>query len=92
MSSVLIRIVNLFFTVLYFMILARVIFSWFPNARRGFLVEALYIITEPILAPIRNFLRRFQSEGSMLSVMDLSPLIAFLLLRIVNSVIIGIIA
>jgi len=72
------------------MILARVIFSWFPNAK-GFFVDILYAITEPIIAPIRNFLRRFQSEGSVFAMMDLSPLIAFLLLRIVNSVIIGII-
>jgi len=90
MPSVAIRIVDLFFTVLYFMILVRVIFSWFPN-RRGFFVDILYTLTDPILAPIRYLLRRFQSEGSMFAMMDLSPLVAFLILRIANTIIIGII-
>jgi len=91
MPFILIRAVDLLFSVLYFMILARVVFSWFPNARRGFLVEALYIITEPILAPIRNLLRRFQSEGSIFAMMDLSPLVTFILLQIVHNVIFRII-
>jgi len=86
MAPVLIRIADLLFRVLYFMILARVVLSWFSGTK-GVLVEILYMITEPILGPIRNFLRRFQSGGTMFAMMDLSPLVAFLLLRIVHSAI-----
>ncbi|MCL2286574.1 MAG: YggT family protein [Firmicutes bacterium] len=81
-------IIDLLFRVVYILLLARIVFSWFPGAR-GFIVEALYAVTEPILAPIRNFLRRFQSDGSMLAMIDLSPLVAFLLLRILHSIIFG---
>ena len=87
-SDVIRTVVDILFRVIYVMLFARVIFTWFPNAR-GPLVEILYAVTEPILAPIRNFLRRFQSDGSMLAMIDLSPLVAFLLLRILHSIIFG---
>jgi YggT family protein len=57
-------------------LLARVLLSWFPNIdRSNQLVQLLYQITEPVLAPVRQMLP--QTSG-----VDFSPLIVFLLISV----------
>ena len=58
-------------------ILARAVLSWFPNMRNNPFSDILMQITEPVLAPIRRVL---PSMGGM----DLSPLVAILLLQFVG--------
>lgn len=54
-------------------VLARVLLTWFPNIDRSHpLVQFLYDVTEPILQPIRDFLRQqFPQSGPF----DFSPLV-----------------
>ena len=63
-----------------FVLLARVLLSWFPNVdRSNQIVQLLYQITEPVLQPIRQLLP--QSTG-----IDFSPLIVFLLISVLMRV------
>ena len=60
-------------------IFGRVILSWFPLSRGGVAEQVnnkLLLITEPLLGPIRRVMPR-------MGMLDLSPLIALLFIRIV---------
>ena len=60
-------------------IFLRVIFSWIGLDPGNPLVTIVHDITEPILAPIRQFMPRF-------GMLDLSPMVAsFLLIFIANA-------
>lgn len=72
------------FRVLYFLVIARVILSWIPIGNpNSALVNFIYEITEPVLAPIRRLIPR----GSL--PLDFSPIIALLLIRIVEGFVVG---
>lgn len=76
------------FTVLYYalwifelVLLARVILSWFPNVDRSNpLIQFLYAVTEPVLRPIREMM-------PPTGMMDLSPLIVFLIIQVLMTLI-----
>ena len=61
-------------------IFVRVILSWIPNARLPFgLGEFVFAVSEPILGPIRRAMPFFGG-------VDLSPLVALLLIQVGSSV------
>lgn len=77
-------LVLLFF---YWVLIARVLLSWLPISRDNKLIDLLYTITEPVLAPIRNLLNRSSMmNNSMLSMIDFSPIVAFILVGVVRNV------
>lgn len=56
-------------------ILARVLLSWLPNIDPySPPVQFLYAVTEPVLSPIRTFLRQQFPDMGMF---DFSPLVVF---------------
>ncbi len=58
-------------------LLARVLLSWFPNIDRSNpIIQLIYDITEPVLRPVRNLLPQT-------GMIDLSPLIVFLVIQVV---------
>ncbi|HEX5140195.1 MAG TPA: YggT family protein [Dehalococcoidia bacterium] len=67
--------------VMTILILIRALLSWVPSLidPRGLIAEFLYTTTEPILGPIRSLMPRMM--------LDLSPLIAILLLQFVGGAI-----
>ncbi len=66
-----------------FVLLARIIASWIPNMDPNHpLVQVLHQLTEPVLAPIRQAI-------PPMGMIDLSPLILFIGLRILQSVLLG---
>ena len=80
MIPFLVQFINLLVTVFYIAILARVLLSWFPIGPDSALrpvVRVVYQITEPILGPIRRLL---PDMGAI----DLSPMIAIIVLIIVQ--------
>ena len=88
-AQLLLNFITILSWVLWAGILARVIISWIPIGEGSPFMPAvrfIYQITEPILAPIRSVL---PNTGML----DLSPMIAMLLLivlqRIANSVLGG---
>ena len=67
---------------LQFLMLARAIFSWFPQAQGSKIAELLYLATEPFILPFRALFDRIQSlRGFML---DLPFLFAFIAMRVVE--------
>ena len=71
------QVILLILRVFEFVLLARVLLSWFPNVDRSNpIIQLLYDITEPVLRPIRDML---PPNGMF----DLSPLIAFLIIQVI---------
>ena len=76
--------VDVFFTLLSLAILARVLLSCVRVSPYHPAVEFLYRITEPILAPLRRVI-------PPVGMVDISPIIAMLLLQIIQQVLVAII-
>jgi YggT family protein len=76
-------ILNLLFTVLSLAVIARALLSWFDPGLRYPISQILVDLTEPIIAPIRRIV---PPVGGMI---DLSPLIALILLQVIERVIIS---
>ena len=74
-----IEFVAFFLQIMVYAIFARAIISWFPLNPANFMVRFLSWITEPILAPFRRIIPRFGR-------MDLSPLVALIVLSVVSRV------
>ena len=76
-------LIELVGTFLYVVILARVILTWFPQVRRDNpLVQIIYAVSEPILAPIRRFIPRS-------AMIDFSPMIAIFLIIIIQRILVA---
>ncbi len=73
--------------VLEFLIFARVVLSWFPVNRNNPIVNFIYMLTEPMLGPIRRLIQKSPVGGGL--PIDFSPIIAFFLMRIMTSVILS---
>lgn len=71
------KIADIILTILYWLILIRALISWVSPDPFNPFVQFLYQITEPILEPIRRLMPQMA--------LDLSPLIAFLLIMFVKS-------
>jgi YggT family protein len=57
-------------------LLARVLLSWFPDIDRSHpIIQFLYDITEPVLRPVRELLPQT-------GMIDLSPLVVFLVIQV----------
>lgn len=74
---------SMVFKFLYFVMMIRVVLSWFPIDPFNEVVKVLYAITEPLLQP----LRRLPLQVAMV---DLSPIFAFILLTFLDSFIVGV--
>ncbi len=90
MIFILIKAVNWFAEILTFLIIARAIMSWFVRDPRSSLFNIYQVIirlTEPIVAPCRALLSRFNT-----GMMDFSILLAFLLISLARNVIVNLLA
>ena len=58
------------------LIIARALLSWFPDTRNHPAVVLLYQITDPIIVPIQRLVPR-------MGMIDISPMIAFVVLQII---------
>lgn len=66
------------------LILVRVLLSFFPTLRSSKIAEFVYQMTEPIMAPCRAILDRIGLGNGM---MDFSPILAFVLLDLISSIV-----
>jgi YggT family protein len=82
--SLLVYFIDLIFTLLSLAILARVLLSWIRVSPYHPAVDFLYRITEPILAPLRRAI-------PPIGMVDISPVIAIILLQIIQQVLVAII-
>lgn len=82
MASYIQTFVDILFNVLLFAILGRVLISWIDPMGNMRVTQILREITEPILAPIRSVI-------PSIGMIDLSPLVAMLLIQLLHSLIRG---
>ena len=73
------------FEVYNWLIIIRVFLSWIPHDPRKPIFRFLYEITEPVLAPFRRLI------GTRMAI-DFSPVLAIIVLQLVESMIIRLIA
>ena len=81
--SALALLVNGVSQILYWLLFARIVISWFPVDPYHSAVQFLYQVTDPILAPFRKL-------PLQIGVLDLTPLVAFIALFFIRNVLIGI--
>lgn len=62
-----------------YVLIAYILLSWFPNARESKFGQILQMLCEPFLAPFR---RVIPPIGGML---DISPIVAFLVLNLAQA-------
>ena len=74
------QILDVALTIFYWLMLIRCLISWVNPDPNNQIVQFLYKATEPVLTPIRRLLPLHMGIG-----IDLSPLIAFLLLIFLRS-------
>ena len=85
MSEFVVLFVNLLASALWMALIGRVVISWINVDRSSPLypiAAIIYQITEPILAPIRSVLPSF-------GMLDLSPMVAIILIIVVQRVIVA---
>lgn len=87
MGLIIYRILGIVFDIIELAIIIRAVISWLPIPRDSKLVYLLYEITEPVLAPIRSLIQRSSFFGSIM--IDISPIIAFMLIRIVRTILLN---
>jgi YggT family protein len=75
-------LISVLFTVLTFAIVGRALLSWFDPGLRSSVGRILVDITEPIISPIRRVVPPF-------GMFDISPIVAILLLQLLQRLIVG---
>ena len=76
-------VIHIFFNVYTFLLIANVFLSWFPNFDGYAIVRFIRTVTDPYLALFRRFI-------PPLGPVDLSPIAAFFVLRILEACMRGI--
>lgn len=77
MGYVIYRIINLYQWVL----IIRALVSWFPEVQNSQIGLFLYTVTEPVLSPVRQFLRK---HVNMSIPIDLSLIVTYFGLEIIS--------
>ena len=88
-KEVLIEALYYFYCFLTIVIFVRCILSWFPINANNFFIRLINNLTEPILEPIRRLVEKSPIGGMMI---DISPIIAYILLQIIFQILIGVIS
>ncbi|MEF9990937.1 MAG: YggT family protein [Romboutsia sp.] len=70
--------------VLTFIILIKCIMTWIPGATQNKLYEVFCVLTDPIEDPIRSIVYKYVNGP-----IDFSPVIALLLIRVVQRLLMG---
>jgi len=81
--------VSIFLTILQFLMMFRAIMSWLPMDEDSRLVNFIYMVTEPVIVPVRMLLDRFEWTHEL--PIDISFLAAFMLLSIIQMLLPGVV-
>ena len=73
----LVYIINNIFGFFKLVLIVRILLSWIPHNQFHPIINFIYKLTEPILSPIRNIINPMGG-------MDISPMIVFFLLSLVQ--------
>ena len=80
-------LVNLLVLLLYlytWIIIIRAVMSWMNPDPKNPLVKALYVVTEPVLKPLRALIPPARLGG-----IDISPILAIVLIQILRYLLLG---
>lgn len=75
----------MFFNIVFLLILARIILSFLPQYQSNSIAQLVYGITEPILSP-------FQRLIPPIGMLDISPMVAIIVMGIIQQILLFIIA
>ena len=81
----LIQFINVFFNLLTYAIIGRILMSWFGGNRHGGLYRFIYDITEPVLGRASRLL-------PPIGMVDFSPIVALIALDLVRAFLIKLIS
>jgi len=76
-------LISLVFNILYIVLVVRVIMSWVGADPYNEIVRVVFMITEPILAPLRKL-------PLQAGALDFSPIVAFILLSVLKNFVVNI--
>ncbi len=76
--------VDRIFVIMYFALIIRIIMSWVGADPYNQIVQLVYTVTEPLLAPFRKLPLQF-------GMIDFSPILAFLVLSVLRQIVVGVI-
>jgi YggT family protein len=76
-------LISLLFNVIYFVLIIRIILSWVGADPYNEIVQIIYRVTEPILAPFRRL-------PLQMGAIDFSPILAFIVLSVLRNFIVNI--
>lgn len=82
MAFIIYKSLSYLIRILDFLIFIRVILSWLPINRNNPFVNIVYVLTEPILGPIRDMIYKSPLGGPGM-MLDFSPIIAFILFDVI---------
>ena len=77
-----VNFIHVAFRIYYFMLMANIILSWFPMSRGNAITTFIYEMTEPFLSIFRRIL-----PPSPRFPVDFSPILAFLALYLMESLV-----
>ena len=78
MSNSALGFIGFILQVFAYLVIARALTSWFPNARQYAIVQLLYQITDPIMIPASRLIPR-------IGMIDISPMIIVFSLLFISS-------
>ncbi len=84
MGEILYTTIQMFFDILFLLILVRILLSFLPQFRSNRLAEVVFGITEPILSP-------FQRIIPPIGMFDISPMVAIIVLGILQQVLLALV-
>ena len=80
MSYLIIKLINLAFEAYYLLLIIRILLSWIPVDTYHPIIQWIYKVTDPFLAVFRRVI-------PPLGGLDLSPIIAFIALNIIDNLV-----
>lgn len=82
--STIIQIVHIMLTVMQFMMFGRAIMSWFAQDDENKIARFLFVVTEPVVAPVRAFISKIEYFNRF--PVDISFIVTILMLMIVRMI------
>lgn len=76
-------LIGMIFKLVYFVLIIRMLLSWVNPDPYNQVVQTIYRVTEPILAPFRRII-------PPIGMIDISPIVVFLLLSFIERFVVGI--
>jgi YggT family protein len=76
-------LMGMIFKMVYFVLIIRIMLSWVNPDPYNQIVRIIYRVTEPVLAPFRRII-------PPIGMMDISPIVVFLLLSFIERFVVGV--